>query len=701
MRAITVLTALALALPMTSATAPAAADPALRLPASTGTHPVGTTSLYLKDTSRPDPWVPSVPYRELMVSLFYPATSAHGPKARYMTPTESRLLLESGGLTDLPPDLLSTVRTGAVRDARPAGRAHSLPLVVLSPGHSKPRATLTSLAQDLASHGYFVAVVDHTYENEAQTFPDGRVTTCVTCEMDKDETVWQQLVNGRAADMSFVLDELLRDYRQIDPSRIAMGGHSVGGASAVPTLLTDARVKAGFDIDGSTFDLIPESGQPKPFMFLGGSGDGTWERDWPRMTGWKRWLQVSGAEHVSFTDVGILMDQLNIDYGADIAAERAQAITRTYVRAFLDLHLRGKSQPLLDEPSPRYPEVAFPKNLALPRPTGRLPVGSTSRYLKDTSRSDPWVPEVPYRELMVSLFYPTTRSHGAKTQYVTPAESAALLEDGGLTDLPPDLLTTIRTNSVRNARMAGHRLPLVVLSPGYTKPRATLTALAEDLASHGYVVAVVGHTYENYGTSFPDGRFLGCASCEVDHLPGFWEKLAQGRALDVSFVLDELLRDYRQIDPSRIAMGGHSAGGGSTTTAMVADDRIKAGFDIDGRAYIPLSENLDRPFLYLMKYPPQAPFPSCSEPFVQDDWQYLTGWKRWLTLTGAQHASFTDVGLLADQLGLDLGATVDATRVHAITRAYVGAFLDQNLKGKERPLLAAPSPEYPEITFCA
>jgi len=344
--------------------------------------------------------------------------------------------------------------------------------------------------------------------------------------------------------------------------------------------------------------------------------------------------------------------------------------------------------------------------LSLPGPTGHQPVGSTSLYLKDTSRPDTWVPSVPYRELMVSLFYPAARSHGPKTQYVTPAESAALLEDGGLTDLPPDLLTRIRTNSVQNARPAGrpHSLPLVVLSPGFTKPRATLTALAEDLASHGYVVAVVGHTYENYGTSFPDGRFLGCASCEVDHLPGFWEKLAQGRAADVSFVLDALPRKWRGarlIDQSRIAMGGHSAGGGSTTTIMVADDRIKAGFDIDGRAYIPLTADLDRPFLYLIKYPPGAPFPSCSEQFVQDDWQYLTGWKRWLTLNGAQHPSFTDIGLLADQLGVDLGATVDGARVQAITRAYIGAFLDQNLRGKQRPLLAAPSPKYPEIEFCA
>ncbi|MFF4774713.1 hypothetical protein ACFY05_17825 [Microtetraspora fusca] len=34
-------------------------------------------------------------------------------------------------------------------------------------------------------------------------------------------------------------------------------------------------------------------------------------------------------------------------------------ITRTYVAAFFDLHLRKKPQPLLDEPSTRYPEIKY------------------------------------------------------------------------------------------------------------------------------------------------------------------------------------------------------------------------------------------------------------------------------------------------------------------------------------------------------
>ncbi len=123
------------------------------LPEPTGPGPVGTTSLWLTDTSRPDPWAPGVNARELMVSLWYPAAPSDGRPARYMTPAESELQLTSRGITGVPPDVLSTVRTSAVSDATPAGRQRSLPLVVLSPGFTNSRSVLTALAEDLASHG--------------------------------------------------------------------------------------------------------------------------------------------------------------------------------------------------------------------------------------------------------------------------------------------------------------------------------------------------------------------------------------------------------------------------------------------------------------------------------------------------------------------------------------------------------------------
>jgi dienelactone hydrolase len=365
---------------------PAGRGPTPYLPEPTGPYPAGTTSLWLTDTSRPDPWAAGVNARELMVSVWYPAVPAGGPRARYMTPAESGLHLTSRGITSIPPDTLSTTRTKAVSDARPAGAERSLPLVVLSPGFTNSRSSLTALAEDLASHGYVVAGIDHTYESHATAFPDGRVTTCLAREAPGRGN--EEVAAGRAADVGFVLDELTGAQPAwpgaglIDPSAMAMAGHSAGGAAAIAAMLADSRIRAGIDMDGATAAPIPGEGLSRPFLFLGkqsnytpGSAGAvtpgtrewkmrrgavtTWERDWELLTGWKRWLVVAGAVHASFTDLALLADQAGLDIGADLSGARSLDITRAYVRAFFDQHLRGRPQALLDQPSPRYPEVTL------------------------------------------------------------------------------------------------------------------------------------------------------------------------------------------------------------------------------------------------------------------------------------------------------------------------------------------------------
>jgi hypothetical protein len=254
---------------------------------------------------------------------------------------------------------------------------------VLSPGFTSFRSSLTGLAEDLASHGYVAAGIDHTYESYATAFPDGRVTTALARQGDRRGDRWETVVAGRAADVSFVLGELTGAHPAwpgaalIDPARIAMAGHSIGGAAAIHTMLADPRILAGIDMDGATVAGIPDEGLSRPFLFLGkeasytpgkyppstpgklGGPASTWERDWRLLTGWKRWLLVAGAVHVSFTDLGLLADQLGLDVGAGLRGARGLDITRAYVRAFFDQHLRGEPQPLLDQPSPRYSEVTF------------------------------------------------------------------------------------------------------------------------------------------------------------------------------------------------------------------------------------------------------------------------------------------------------------------------------------------------------
>jgi predicted dienelactone hydrolase len=337
--------------------------------------------------------------------------------------------------------------------------------------------------------------------------------------------------------------------------------------------------------------------------------------------------------------------------------------------------------------------VATP-SLSLPAPTGSAAVGRTTLTLTDRDRVDPWVPESGPRQLMVTLYYPAVRGTGSRAPYMDPDEATALVEFGDLgPEFTAELLAGTRTWSRVQAGPLPGRRPLVLLSPGFTVPRHTLTALAEDLASRGYVVAAVDHAFESVAAKFPGG-VLPCAACELPGEIGI-APIALNRAEDLSFVLDEL-RHHRLVDQRRVAVVGHSMGGDAAATTMRADRRVDAGVNLDGPLLPP--DPLDRPFLLfggLDEHRPGGTF----DPSWDAAWPAMSGWKRWVTVTGADHYSFTDVDLLVQQSGVDLPFELDPARGIELTRTYVAAFVDQHLRGTPRPLLDGPSAAFPEITF--
>lgn len=279
--------------------------------------------------------------------------------------------------------------------------------------------------------------------------------------------------------------------------------------------------------------------------------------------------------------------------------------------------------------------------LSLPAPGGQFPIGMRALHLTDQHRADPWVPE-KRRELMVSVWYPAVPV-GRAPLYMTTAESAAAIAGRGL-DLPPDTLSKVRVHARENAPTLPGRRPLVLLSPGAGNNRMTLTAVAEHLAAQGFVVAGIDHAYEAWETEFPDG-LRQCVPCGLPGEP--WPGAIANRAVDASFVVDTLLKDRRwSIDPARIGMAGHSAGGAATATAMAADRRIKAGVNIDGPFYGTVS--LDRPILVLASPIGEPIF----GPSWDETWPRLTGPKERFLLENSGHSSATDAAILIDQLGL-------------------------------------------------
>ncbi|MGV9776539.1 alpha/beta hydrolase family protein [Streptosporangium sp. NPDC003464] len=353
----------------TPAPTAAAAAVLLELPRPTGPDPVGRDILHLVDDSRRDPWVPESGPRRLMVSMYYPARSAGGGPAPYMTTAEAASLLrrKAPGVR-LPAETVSATRTHAHTGASAKPGRH--PLAVLSPGLGLPRASLTFLAEDLASRGYVVALVDHAYESSGTTFPDGRTITCAPlCDRPKPPEGGQATITkNRSKDISFVIDELTgrhptwRKARMIASKRIGMAGHSLGGDAAAATMAADRRVRAGVNLDGT---FHPAPALHRPFLLLGSQADHvpgkdhTWDEGWAKMRGWKRWLTVTRTDHISFTDLTILQKAVGRSGPDDLSPQRSLEITRTYVAAFFDLHLKGREQPLLNGPSPADPEVAF------------------------------------------------------------------------------------------------------------------------------------------------------------------------------------------------------------------------------------------------------------------------------------------------------------------------------------------------------
>ncbi|MEW2219498.1 alpha/beta hydrolase [Streptomyces sp. NPDC006990] len=364
----------------------------LSVPHPTGRWAVGRDTLQLTDEKRRDPWVPSAGSRRLMASVFYPARrGGRGDTARYLSVAEAELLLKGLRLdASFPAAGLASVRTNARTGARPAPGKH--PLVVLSPGFSLHRATLTTLAEELASHGYVVALLDHAYESFGTVFtgPAGRRTlTCVACGIVEDAPTdagekkrLARAARDRAADISSTVDRLTgagkgaksgtghgsaRWAALIDPRRIGAAGHSLGGNAAAVAAGTDRRIRAAANLDGTFFAPVPRTGLGRPTLMLGTckdhtphAADTTWPRTWQRLHGWKRWLTVTGSGHFTFIDLPILGGQAGVtDPEAPLSGRRSGEITTRYVTAFFDRQLRGFARPLLDGPSRENPEVAF------------------------------------------------------------------------------------------------------------------------------------------------------------------------------------------------------------------------------------------------------------------------------------------------------------------------------------------------------
>lgn len=378
-----------------SGSEPASAAKSLRLPAPSGDFRLGTVALHLVDNARKDPFAAKSGPRELILQLWYPAAAAAG---RGVAP-----YMDAGVAKDIEKSL--QVRPGTLQDVRthaqPAASAirpdrGGFPVVLFSPGQGNTRSLGTAVVEELASHGYVVAAVDHPYDAGIVEFPGGRLVRDKEDEGKPEKSLAEydrnrntkQAVAVRVADIRFVIDALrnLQTGRNpdaggrplpenlagtLDLSRLGMVGHSLGGATAAQVLQADGRLRAAVALDSVMPRVVRQKGLDKPIMLMkSGQPEGrkiigqAWKQTPTRA--WRLDLRLLKSGHSSYTDFAFIAQQMGGKLAkalrpviGSINGDRAVTVTRAYVTAFFDRHLKERPQPLLKSRSPQYPEIAF------------------------------------------------------------------------------------------------------------------------------------------------------------------------------------------------------------------------------------------------------------------------------------------------------------------------------------------------------
>jgi hypothetical protein len=350
------------------------------LPKPTGPYGIGIKTFHLIDSSRPENFTAdTTDVRELMMQLWYPIqNNTAGARAEYMDyPTFQWLK----GRSPIP---LITIPNNAYLFVRPHMRNQTtiapgmFPVVVFSPGYDGVYQIYTSFIEDLVSHGFIVASINHPYVSGITVFPDGR--TVGLAEVPSDPAARSAFFNMSlrtiVGDAKFVLDTIT-EMNTSDPdfpghfnlAKVGMYGHSFGGANTAVCCYEDHRFDAGLTLDGVFYPGFIPGNITVPFLFMFAEArlvtDETITYMWDHTRNDTFNMSIAGSTHYAFTDVGVLLSHFvplvppRLLLFGSIAPKRMVNITRTYVTVFFEVYLKGEPLENLLNLSSLFDEVLF------------------------------------------------------------------------------------------------------------------------------------------------------------------------------------------------------------------------------------------------------------------------------------------------------------------------------------------------------
>ena len=246
-----------------------------------------------------------------------------------------------------------------------------------------------------------------------------------------------------------------------------------------------------------------------------------------------------------------------------------------------------------------------------PQPSGRYGIGRRFFAWHDEARLDPLSPvQNAKRELAAFIWYPAGKvPMGTRAPYMPDEWIAAIPQEWS-----EQRLDRVQAHAFENAEFAAENTasPVLIFSPGSGQLPTSYTALAEELASYGYVVVALAHPFSTPIVLFPDGRTVTTAESRYqgrlgEYLTSIWgadlvstlnflhEKQQAGDTFFVHFELQQ------------VGVLGHSFGGAAAVEACRIDRRFSACMDLDGTVYGPAtSTGLQQPLFLLVEglWPP-------------------------------------------------------------------------------------------------